>query len=201
MSLLWRIMSSKVGRTVAKLMYKATKRKYATTNPYLANFSEILPDFLYLSNIMLLQHKKFLFCLQIQYILSIVGENIYVHIKDEIDNDAIVIKHIALEDASYVEISNFFNEAHAFIEVARSKNCKVLVHCEGGISRSPTIVISYLMKYHNMTLKQAMEHVSEKRPIISPNMGFMNELRKFEAMLQQERAQLEEAKRSASESL
>jgi len=175
-----------MGKSFAKIMYKATKRKYTTNNPYLANFSEIIPEFLYISNIMLLQHKKFVFCAQVKYILSIVSLEVYNSIQAEID-DSIVVKHIPLEDMSEADISTYFNEAHEFIEEARVKHSKVLVHCEGGISRSPTIVIAYLMKYHNMPLKEALLHVSSRRPIISPNMGFMNELRKYEACLQQER--------------
>jgi len=91
-----------------------------------------------------------------------------------------------MEDTPGVEISKYFQEAHNFIEEGRAKNCKVLVHCEGGISRSPTIVIAYLMRYNGMTLKDALEHVSQKRPIISPNMGFMNELKKYEQCLEEE---------------
>jgi len=179
-------MNNVIENALAKLVYTSTKRKYKTNNPYHANISEILPGFLFLSNIMLLQHKKYLGGAKIKYILSIVTDSVYAEIQEDI-NALVKVKHIPMEDISDVEISKYFQEAHDFIEEARANDCKILVHCEGGISRSPTIVIAYLMKYHKMTLKEAMEHVSEKRPIISPNLGFMNELRKFEAALLQER--------------
>lgn len=113
-------MSNVVGKSIAKLMYKATKRKYTTNNPYLANFSEILPDFLYLSNIMLLQHKKFVFCTQVKYILSIVSDDVFQSIQTEID-DTMVVKHIPMEDISDVEISKYFQEAHQFIGMKQNK--------------------------------------------------------------------------------
>jgi len=186
-------MSHIVENTVGKLVYKAIKHKYFdNTNPYSASISEIIPGFLYISNIMLLQHRKFLYLSRIKYILSIVTDSVYESIQPDIINDSnnnnsITLKHIAMEDNTSVQISQYFNEAHEFIEQARVKKCKVLVHCEGGISRSPTIVISYLMKYCNMTLREATEHVSTRRPMICPNLGFVNELRKFEGSLLLER--------------
>jgi protein-tyrosine phosphatase len=62
-------------------------------------------------------------------------------------------------------------------EQVRKENKKVVVHCEVGMSRSPTIVISYLMKYQNMTLREAYNHVKKRRPIVSPNMGMYGELK------------------------
>jgi len=172
-------------------MYKANKKKYFnTTNPYNPSISEIIPGFLFLSNILLLEHKNFLSHTKVKYILSIVTENVFASIQPDIQEMRVLVKNIPMEDIPEFEISKYFDEAHEFIEEARAKNCKILVHCEGGISRSPTIVISYLMKYNSMTLTEAMEHVSQKRPIICPNMGFMNELRKFEATLLTERDSL-----------
>jgi protein tyrosine phosphatase len=63
---------------------------------------------------------------------------------------------------------------------ALSSQQAVLVHCEAGISRSATTVIAYLMKFHNMTLGQAFQHTKERRRIINPNTGFVEQLRRFE---------------------
>jgi len=184
-------MNNIVDNTVGKLLYKAIKHKYFdNTNPYSASISEIIPGFLYLSNIMLLHQKRFMNLSKIKYILSIVTESVYETIQPEINENNIILKNIPMEDIPTVEISQYFKEAHEFIEQARVKKCKVLVHCEGGISRSPTIVISYLMKYCNMSLREAMEYVSVHRPMIRPNLGFVNELRRFEGTLRSERESL-----------
>ena len=45
------------------------------------------------------------------------------------------------------------------------KNESVLVHCHQGISRSCTIVASYLIKYKNMTPGEAVQYIKSKRPI------------------------------------
>ena len=57
------------------------------------------------------------------------------------------------------------------------KGNKVLVHCQGGISRSPTLVIAYLVQKKNLTLGNSFELVREKRPIIDPNEGFLYQLK------------------------
>jgi protein-tyrosine phosphatase len=44
-----------------------------------------------------------------------------------------------------------------------------------GRSRSATIILSYLMKYENMNLKQAWLYLKERRRIIMPNAGTLYE--------------------------
>ena len=82
-----------------------------------------------------------------------------------------------LEDEDDQHISNFFDEAHEFINNSQNN---VLVHCYAGVSRSATIVMSYLIKYNNMTVQEAKAFVKKKRPCICPNNGFISQLVEFE---------------------
>jgi len=52
-----------------------------------------------------------------------------------------------------------------------------------GISRSATIVLAYLMKYHHNTLREAFYFLIEKRPQIWPNEGFLLQLLRYETEL------------------
>ncbi len=83
---------------------------------------------------------------------------------------------IPLRDIFIEKISNHFDEAHKYIEEGLSNNEGVLIHCVAGISRSATIVISYLMRSKNITSKKAFYMVKNKRPIAGPNVGFIREL-------------------------
>jgi len=56
----------------------------------------------------------------------------------------------------------------------------VLVHCAGGVSRSATVVLAYLILARKMTLNEAYHHVQVRRPIIAPNAGFFNQLADLE---------------------
>lgn len=89
-------------------------------------------------------------------------------------------KRISVNDCSTQNLKEHFDEAIDFIEQARLNNSKVLVHCQAGISRSPTIVIAYLMKKLQMSMNEAYAQVREKRSIIAPNLIFMSQLMDFE---------------------
>ncbi|XP_063076290.1 dual specificity protein phosphatase 18 [Engraulis encrasicolus] len=58
-----------------------------------------------------------------------------------------------------------------------------LVHCAVGFSRSPTLVIAYLMKHKGLTLRQAHGQVQESRPGIRLNAGFWEQLLEYEKRL------------------
>lgn len=59
------------------------------------------------------------------------------------------------------------------------------MHCFAGVSRSSTIVISYLMKKLNWSFKQALDHVRKQRWVVNPNPGFVRQLRRYETRLKQ----------------
>ena len=53
------------------------------------------------------------------------------------------------------------------------------MHCYAGVSRSSTIVISFLMKKLNWSFKKALDYVRKKRWVINPNPGFVRQLKSF----------------------
>lgn len=54
---------------------------------------------------------------------------------------------------------------------------KILVHCSAGISRSPMVIIDYLMSRDKCTVEEARAKVELARTCIRPNTGFMNILK------------------------
>jgi protein tyrosine phosphatase (PTP) superfamily phosphohydrolase (DUF442 family) len=109
--------------------------------------------------------------LGIKQILSI-GKELPEHNTNEFK-----LKHIKIDDSSDVNIMQYFEDAHNFIDQGST-----LVHCYAGISRSASIIISYLMK-QGMTYEEAYNYVKERRPIINPNRGFKKQLMKYELYL------------------
>ncbi|XP_078700348.1 uncharacterized protein LOC144927093 isoform X5 [Branchiostoma floridae x Branchiostoma belcheri] len=80
-------------------------------------------------------------------------------------------------DNEQFDLSRFFKEGADFIDKA-VKTGKVLVHCAVGFSRSPTLVVAYLMLYHRMSAQEALKTIRAKR-MIGPNRGFLRQLADF----------------------
>jgi protein-tyrosine phosphatase len=53
----------------------------------------------------------------------------------------------------------------------------------GGFSRSPSIVIAYLIRFRGLTFDEALEAVRLQRGCANPNEGFTRQLREFEKQM------------------
>merc|ERR1712194_189355 len=73
--------------------------------------------------------------------------------------------------------------ASDFLAAARDSNGKVYVHCERGCSRSPAVVLCYLIRFEAMTLLDAAVFLKSRRVRISPNGGLVDALVRLEARL------------------
>ena len=105
--------------------------------------------------------------------------------------------HLKVRDESDFEIFEYFEKANAFINQVRSKGGIILIHCKLGISRSPSFVLAYLMKYYNFSFENSLKFLRKKRPQVNPNEGFMNYLDKYEKLFKRkERKKVDEANAS-----
>lgn len=78
-------------------------------------------------------------------------------------------------------IDSCFEKCFQIIENCRNSN--ILVHCNAGVSRSPTIVIAYLIYSEKMTFQEALDKVKGFRSCVRPNEGFVKQLRQFEVKI------------------
>eukprot|EP00742_Colponemidia_sp_Colp-10_P014098 GILJ01015974.1.p1 GENE.GILJ01015974.1~~GILJ01015974.1.p1 ORF type:complete len:193 (+),score=15.17 GILJ01015974.1:11-589(+) len=69
-----------------------------------------------------------------------------------------------------------------FLEQARhAGDGSVLVHCKHAKSRSPTVVMAYLIRHQSMTFAQAFQLVTSKRTGVEPAQGFIDQLQEISA--------------------
>lgn len=87
---------------------------------------------------------------------------------------------VEVEDMSREPIDMYFTDACDFISDALESNEGVLVHCRSGVSRSSTIVLAFLITKMGMRLFDAFFLLRSKRSIVTPNIGFMEQLLKLE---------------------
>ncbi|KAG5878667.1 hypothetical protein JTB14_015600 [Gonioctena quinquepunctata] len=93
----------------------------------------------------------------------------------------LVTKFIQLSDQPKEDLLSYLDEADLFIKEGLSKSA-VLVHCYFGVSRSASIVIAHIMKKYQINYYQAFERVKVKRKIVSPNKGFVSQLKLYQEM-------------------
>lgn len=123
----------------------------------------------------------------VKYVLNLTSET------DEIE--AVEYKNIPLEDDDDQELLPHFESCFDFINKAakdasvKEKKGKensgsavetVLVHSYFGMSRSSAVVIAYLMKEKNWTLREAYEYLKERHSSVNPNDNFVVQLIRYE---------------------
>lgn len=144
--------------------------------------SPVLP-WLYIGNARDTGDTSTLRALGVTHVLSVTSDvtEASSHVTDEI-----FFKNLPAADSGTQNLKQYFNQAFDFIESVRRISGRVLVHCQAGISRSPTIAISYVMRYQKLLLVEAYQFVKNRRKIISPNLNFMGQLLEFEQGLRAE---------------
>ncbi|XP_053204645.1 serine/threonine/tyrosine-interacting protein B-like [Panonychus citri] len=88
-----------------------------------------------------------------------------------------------ISDNFFQAIIPFFSQVKDFINDCLNKHGKVLVHGNAGISRSASLVISYLMDVSELSYPHALALVQSKRYCVHPNPNFQRQLLEYEPIL------------------
>ncbi len=152
--------------------------KKSSRNNFNEEFSTIIENFLYLSNYKAASDINLLKKLDINYIINCSGDYC-----QNVGNDFIDYLTLNLKDNSKENIECIFYKCYDFINKCKNEKKRILIHCYQGISRSVSIVISYLMISEKMSCDKAFNFVQRKRFIANPNLGFFLQLQIFEKRL------------------
>lgn len=88
---------------------------------------------------------------------------------------------VPISDLPHARLNEHFERVAARIHGNRGSG--TLVHCAVGLSRSPALVMAYLMRHQGLTLRQAHGRVQDSRPGIRLNAGFWEQLLDYEMRL------------------
>uniref|UniRef100_A0A8W8JJ05 Protein-tyrosine-phosphatase n=1 Tax=Magallana gigas TaxID=29159 RepID=A0A8W8JJ05_MAGGI len=91
------------------------------------------------------------------------------------------IHKFSLRDSVDEDIYIRLEECVQLIDDIQKDGGRILVHCVAGVSRSATVCIAYLVKIHQISLRDAYQHVLECRNVVFPNNGFWRALIQYEA--------------------
>lgn len=160
-----------------------------------------ITDFMFLGNVNDAQNSSFLEKNNICTILNVSTEKYWA------TSAKVVIHNFAIPDEANFDIQQIFVDVFRLINDVRKqwaqsrRACcsmsavgrdttstsssseppkRLLVHCQKGKSRSATVVIAYLILMNGMAVKEALDYVTSKRPIVEPNIGFFECLRVFQ---------------------
>uniref|UniRef100_A0A1A8ELJ8 Uncharacterized protein n=1 Tax=Nothobranchius korthausae TaxID=1143690 RepID=A0A1A8ELJ8_9TELE len=95
--------------------------------------------------------------------------------------DSVQVLHVPIQDEPHAPLSLYFDCVAE--QIQQNQTGTTLVHCTAGRSRSPTLIMAYLMRGTGLSLRQAYELVLESRPFIRPNAGFWRQLMNYEKLL------------------
>ena len=137
-----------------------------------------IEDFLYLGNMETAIDGALLNKLLIRKVLTVRGGPI----SEEHKVSGIEYLHIPMDDTLNDDILTHFLTAHRFIQDGQNNKLTVYVHCRLGVSRSATIVTSYLMAKYRIHYDKALRKVQKLRPQVRPNSGFLYQLKLFDEM-------------------
>ncbi|XP_017290451.1 dual specificity protein phosphatase 3-like [Kryptolebias marmoratus] len=144
------------------------------------HYHEVYPR-VYIGNAFVATNVMRLKRLGVTHILNAAEGNSYMHVNTSAEfyaGSGIVYHGVTANDTDHFDLSVYFDEAADFIEKAlayKNGKGKVYVHCREGYSRSPTLVIAYLMLRQKMDVYTALAMVRQKREI-GPNDGFLRQL-------------------------
>ncbi len=96
-----------------------------------------------------------------------------------------------MKDDPDVLIDGYVEQVVQFITESGCGERKILIHCLEGISRAPTLLISYLILKLNMNRDEALSFVKGKRPCVDINLGFMCQLEKLSSGKEEKREKFE----------
>ncbi|KAL4608383.1 dual specificity protein phosphatase 18-like [Arapaima gigas] len=91
------------------------------------------------------------------------------------------IVRVPVPDLPHARLGDHFDRVAERIHNNRAGS--TLVHCAAGQSRSPALVMAYLMRYRGVTLRDAHRWVRDRRPHICLNAGFWHQLLCYEKRL------------------
>ncbi len=154
-------------------IWRQELKEYEKNKKLMPEIDEIIRDKLYLGNYDQAKIKEDLKKRNVSHIL-VCGSGLDIFFPNDF-----IYEKFELEDIEEQDLKPFIMPAINFIE----KGGIVFVHCHAGVSRSASIVISYIMYKLRLPFEMAFGFVKNKRNCIFPHTKFRNDLMELEEQI------------------
>ena len=137
---------------------------------FTAQFHEI-NSLLYTSGYRAAQDSTLLKNFKIDHVI-----NLTAHKCANIHPNSVSYSSFEFSDNSQFNLKDKLMEVIQIIAQKIQNKERVLVHCQMGISRAPSVVMGYLIKFEDKSFNTALEEVRLNNPNVCPNIGFLMQL-------------------------
>jgi protein-tyrosine phosphatase len=110
-----------------------------------------------------------------QVLFSVAKEK--VHSKEDTE-ERFQVEYFPLNDGDPLTLKSLLEEAVDKLHKHISNKKKIYLHCNMGISRAPTTLTYYLMKYHKYTFEDAYQLIKSKRSVCEIDPEFQKYFKK-----------------------
>ena len=87
---------------------------------------------------------------------------------------------LRLDDSLEQKLFPKLEIGYKFIKInSKNPDNNILIHCASGMSRSASLVVLYMMKEKGWDYDTCYKYMKERRPIVDPNPGFVEQLKEY----------------------
>ncbi|KAL4477656.1 hypothetical protein ABPG74_002806 [Tetrahymena malaccensis] len=142
----------------------------------LQNYTHIanIIDNVYLSDYNTAQDIQVLTLCKITHIINCSPQNCINNFENKIQ-----YLNVEILDEWEANLIENLDAIFKFIQKSQRQNGRILIHCYRGISRSPSVVIAYIIKNLNINENQALKYCKSRYQQAEPNASFMIQLQQY----------------------
>jgi protein-tyrosine phosphatase len=120
------------------------------------------------------QNKQLLELNKISHII-----NLTAHKYKNLHEDIVSHSSFSFSDHENFDLTSRLQPVLDILKEKLSKKENVLVHCQKGISRAPSVIMAFLILHRQMTFEESLKLVQKQNPEAYPNLGFLMHLKKL----------------------
>ena len=103
--------------------------------------------------------------------------NLTAHKYENLHGDIVTYSSFNFSDHENFDLTRSLKPVLAILKEKLSKKENVLVHCQKGISRAPSVIMAFLIRHRQMKYEDALKLVQTQNPEAYPNLGFLMHLK------------------------